>query len=165
MSTAKSRAIVRMVGEVPSAEAAADMNLAVEEKIDTLDGASMGDIPRMTDAEYEELGIDPSTVPQLEPPQPVKNAAAIEAMRLKFRRNENDCGSPEYQIATLTAKIAYLTEHLKKNRKDHASTRGLRKMVSTRTRLLKYIKKENKATFDYLISELGIRVSKTLRSV
>ena len=165
LSVGKSRTILRMVGEAPAPEATIPVpNVDVDGKMETPEDMSLSDIPPLVGDDLEELGIDPSEIQELEPPQPYKNAMAIEAIRLKFRRHENDCGSPEYQIATLTTKIAYLTEHLKKNRKDYSSTRGLRKMVSTRMRLLKYVKKQDKAKFDYLITELGIRVSSTLRN-
>ena len=75
----------------------------------------------------------------------------------KYRRDEKDTGSPEVQIALLTARINELTEHLKSHSKDHHSRRGLLKMVGRRKRLLKYFKNKDIETYRNLIAELGIR--------
>lgn len=123
------------------------------------DGVSVVDID---DTEYD---FDESEIIPCMPPQPVINAQAIAAIREQFRLHENDTGSSDYQIATLTARINYLTEHLKKNRKDHSSTRGLLRMVSNRRKLLKFVKREDPARFDRLVKELNIRVSQELRNV
>lgn len=69
----------------------------------------------------------------------------------------NDTGSPEVQIAVLTARIAELTEHLKVNQKDHHSRRGLLKMVGQRRGLLGYLKKKDITRYRALIERLGIR--------
>ena len=68
-----------------------------------------------------------------------------------------DTGSPEVQIAILTARIAELTEHLKVNQKDHHSRRGLLKMVGQRRGLLGYLKKKDLEGYRALIEKLGIR--------
>lgn len=75
----------------------------------------------------------------------------------KFARKENDTGSPEVQVALLTARINYLTEHLKIHKKDHHSRRGLLKMVGARKGLLNYIKKIDIVKYRELIAELGLR--------
>ncbi len=75
----------------------------------------------------------------------------------KYRRDEKDTGSPEVQIALLTARINELTEHLKSHSKDHHSRRGLLKMVGRRKRLLKYFKNKDIESYRNLIAELGIR--------
>ncbi|MCR4942104.1 MAG: 30S ribosomal protein S15 [Campylobacter sp.] len=75
----------------------------------------------------------------------------------KFARKEGDTGSPEVQIALLTERISYLTEHLKVFKKDFSSRLGLLKLVGQRKRLMKYYKKNNYAGYIKLISELGIR--------
>lgn len=108
---------------------------------------------------------DLSDVEPCSPPQYVLNGEAIAAAREKFKRHETDCGSPEYQIATLTTRIGYLTTHLKQNPKDFSSTRGLLKMVATRRRLLKYLKREDESRFKSIIAGLGIRVSQQLREL
>ena len=75
----------------------------------------------------------------------------------KYAVHEGDTGSPEVQIAVLTARIAYLTEHLKEHKKDHHSRRGLLKMVGHRRRLLSYLYKSNIERYRSIISKLGIR--------
>ncbi|MFZ7104649.1 MAG: 30S ribosomal protein S15 [Peptococcaceae bacterium] len=75
----------------------------------------------------------------------------------KFQIHENDTGSPEVQIAILTNRINYLTEHLKEHKKDHHSRRGLLKMVGQRRGLLNYLMKNDVERYRKIISELGIR--------
>ena len=75
----------------------------------------------------------------------------------KYARCEGDTGSPEVQIAILTARIAELTEHLKTNQKDHHSRRGLLQMVGQRRGLLDYLKKTDIERYRALIEKLGIR--------
>jgi len=74
-----------------------------------------------------------------------------------FKVHKGDTGSPEVQIALLTRRINELTEHLKIHRKDHASRRGLLKMVGTRSALLKYIGKKDVKRYREIISRLGLR--------
>ncbi len=74
-----------------------------------------------------------------------------------FETHEGDTGSPEVQIALLTRRINELTEHLKIHRKDHASRRGLLKMVGTRSALLKYVSKKDVRRYREIISRLGLR--------
>lgn len=74
-----------------------------------------------------------------------------------FRINERDTGSAEVQVALLTRRIQELTEHLKVQKKDHHSRRGLLLMVGRRKRLLEYIKRQNVAKYRTLIEKLGIR--------
>ena len=75
----------------------------------------------------------------------------------QYERKAGDTGSPEVQIAILTARIAELTEHLKSNQKDHHSRRGLLKMVGQRRGLLDYLKKTDIERYRALIEKLGIR--------
>jgi small subunit ribosomal protein S15 len=75
----------------------------------------------------------------------------------KFGNSETDTGSTEGQIALLTKRINDLTEHLKDNKLDHASRRGLLKMVGKRRRLLNYLMKNDIEKYRDLIKELGIR--------
>ena len=79
------------------------------------------------------------------------------AIMKEYARTEGDTGSPEVQIAILTARIAELTEHLKSNQKDHHSRRGLQKMVGQRRGLLDYLKKSDLEGYRALIEKLGIR--------
>lgn len=75
----------------------------------------------------------------------------------KYRVHETDTGSPEVQIAMLTTRILELTEHLKINKKDHASRRGLLKMVGRRTRLLRYLTNNDRSRYKNIIARLGLR--------
>lgn len=75
----------------------------------------------------------------------------------EYARSEGDTGSPEVQIAVLTARIQELTEHLKEHSKDHHSRRGLLKMVGQRRGLLDYLKKTDIERYRALIEKLGIR--------
>ena len=75
----------------------------------------------------------------------------------EFEIHDGDTGSPEVQIALLTKKINDLTEHLKIHRKDHASRRGLLKMVGTRSALLKYVSKRDISRYRSIIKRLGLR--------
>ncbi|HEY1067590.1 MAG TPA: 30S ribosomal protein S15 [Pirellulales bacterium] len=74
-----------------------------------------------------------------------------------FARGSNDTGSPEVQIAILTARVGELTEHLKLHKKDHASRRGLLMMVSRRRRLLDYLRKVSPERYLEVIRRLEIR--------
>lgn len=74
-----------------------------------------------------------------------------------YGRTANDTGSPEVQIALLTERIKELTEHLKVNKKDHHSRRGLLKMVGQRRGLLAYLKKKDIEAYRALIERLGLR--------
>ena len=75
----------------------------------------------------------------------------------EYRTHDSDTGSPEVQVALLTNRITYLTEHFKSNAKDHHSRRGLLKLVGRRRRLLDYVKSEDPARYHRLIERLGIR--------
>jgi len=75
----------------------------------------------------------------------------------KFKRHGNDTGSPEVQVALLTERITYLTDHFKTHKKDHHSRRGLLMAVSQRRRLLDYLRSRSVDRYRTLIHELGIR--------
>ena len=75
----------------------------------------------------------------------------------KHAQHEGDTGSPEVQIALLTERITYLTEHFKTHSKDHHSRRGLLKLVGQRRRLLDYLKRKDADRYAELIRKLGIR--------
>ena len=74
-----------------------------------------------------------------------------------FKKHDSDTGSPEVQIATLTERITYLTEHFKIHKKDHHSRRGLLKLVGQRRRLLDYLKGKELDRYKKVIERLGIR--------
>lgn len=75
----------------------------------------------------------------------------------KFKQSENDTGSPEVQIALLTARINDLQPHFKAHKADHHSRRGLIRMVNTRRSLLDYLKRKDANRYTKLIAELGLR--------
>lgn len=74
-----------------------------------------------------------------------------------YSRHQSDTGSPEVQIAILSNRIAYLTEHFKVHQKDHHSRMGLLKMVNLRRKLLSYLKKKNAGKYSDVIARLGLR--------
>ncbi|MBP2654902.1 MAG: rpsO [Firmicutes bacterium] len=75
----------------------------------------------------------------------------------KYRLHESDTGSPEVQIAILTERILYLTEHLKEHKKDHHSRRGLLKMVGQRRGLLNYLRDNNIDRYRTILEKLNLR--------
>ena len=75
----------------------------------------------------------------------------------QYRRESTDTGSPEVQIALLTARITELTEHLRTHKKDHASRRGLLMMVSKRSGLLGYLRSKDRNRYLSVINRLGLR--------
>ncbi|AHH08775.1 30S ribosomal protein S15 [Borrelia anserina] len=76
---------------------------------------------------------------------------------VEFGKNSNDTGSVEVQIALITDRIKYLTEHLRINKKDHSSKRGLLKLVGQRRNLLRYYQKKDLEAYRTLIAKLGLR--------
>tara|TARA_B100000242_G_C42946080_1_gene438753 strand:+ start:309 stop:578 length:270 start_codon:yes stop_codon:yes gene_type:complete len=82
-----------------------------------------------------------------------KNAEIIK----KFSKSEKDCGSTGVQIAIMTERIKQLTEHLKSNKKDQSTRRGLLKLVGKRKSLLQYLRSKNEDGYKSLIKDLGIR--------
>lgn len=75
----------------------------------------------------------------------------------QYQRAAGDTGSPEVQVALLTARINGLTDHFKTHVKDHHSRRGLLRMVSQRRKLLDYLKRQNAGKYQQLIEQLGLR--------
>ncbi len=75
----------------------------------------------------------------------------------EYGRHDKDTGSPEVQIALLTDRIRHLTGHLKENKKDHATERGLVMLVGKRRRLLDYLRKIDNGRYQAIISSLGLR--------
>ena len=73
------------------------------------------------------------------------------------QRSEGDTGSPEVQVALLSQRISNITDHLKGNKKDHASRRGLRLLVGRRSKLLRYLSRKDFGRYKDLISTLGLR--------
>lgn len=75
----------------------------------------------------------------------------------KFQKHPSDTASPEVQVALITSRLNYLSDHFKTNKKDNHSRRGLMKLVGQRRRLLDYLKSKNQDGYKNLIKELGIR--------
>ena len=75
----------------------------------------------------------------------------------EHKRGDNDTGSPEVQVALLTARIVHLTEHFKIHKKDHHGRRGLLKMVNQRRSLLDYLHRKDAERYKALIAKLGLR--------
>lgn len=82
---------------------------------------------------------------------------AKERIIAEFRQHENDTGSPEVQVAILTARINELTEHLRVHKKDHHSRRGLYKMIGQRRGLLNYLQRKDVERYRVLVEKLGLR--------
>ncbi len=80
-----------------------------------------------------------------------------DAIIREYATHDGDTGSPEVQVAVLTARIQHLTEHLREHKHDFHSRRGLLKMVGRRRRLLKYLQKKDVECYRALISRLGLR--------
>ena len=74
----------------------------------------------------------------------------------EYATHEGDTGSPEVQVAILTSRIQYLTEHLKEHKKDHHSRRGLLKLVGQRRNMLDYLRRKDIERYRYLIERLGL---------
>jgi len=85
------------------------------------------------------------------------NQEVKQTIKEKFRRHEADTGSSDVQVALLSKRIESLTEHLKTHKKDHSSRFGLIKMVSSRRKLLDYLKKNDEQRYKKLIKKLNIR--------
>ena len=83
--------------------------------------------------------------------------AGKEQIISEFRRHERDSGSPEVQVALITKRIEYLTEHFKAHAKDHHSRRGLLMLVGQRRRLLEYLRQKDLTRYRALIERLGLR--------
>ena len=86
-----------------------------------------------------------------------QTAEKTKAIIEQFKTHDTDTGSCEVQIALLTERISYLTDHFKRHGKDHHSRRGLLKLVGQRRSLLRYLQKKDVMKYRALIKELGIR--------
>ena len=85
------------------------------------------------------------------------DAAEKQAIITEYKTNEKDTGSTEVQVALITARINRLTQHLRENKHDESTRRGLLKMVGRRRRLLRYLSNEDVTRYTTLISRLGLR--------
>lgn len=89
---------------------------------------------------------------------PLTSAQKKEQMN-EYKRSDNDTGSSEVQVALMTQRIVYLTEHFKIHKKDHHSRQGLQALVNKRRKLLRYMKRRNNEGYYALIKRLGLRDS------
>jgi small subunit ribosomal protein S15 len=103
-------------------------------------------------------------LPRAGPPGPLAEVSSVALNKdrkteliTSYRTHESDTGSPEVQVAILSERIGYLTEHFKTHAKDHHSRRGLLKLVGQRRRLLDYLKGKDSERYSELIRRLGIR--------
>lgn len=87
----------------------------------------------------------------------IMNKDEKQAIIADYRRDDADTGSPEVQVALLTKKINALTEHMKANKRDFSTRRGLLQMVSNRRRLLDYLKRKDQERYVEIIKRLGVR--------
>jgi len=105
------------------------------------------------DDDQDEVGVeDDGQIPAW-----AESQQRIEELREKYRRHDKDTGSPEYQVAGMTERIAYLTKHLKEHPKDFSTRRGLVALVNKRRRLLNYLYREDINRYADIITGLGIR--------
>ena len=95
----------------------------------------------------------PRIYPEAEPKMSIDTSTVIN----EHKRGDNDTGSPEVQVALLTARIVHLTEHFKAHKHDHHSRRGLLQMVNRRRSLLDYLHRKDAARYKALIEKLGLR--------
>lgn len=112
---------------------------------------NLGAVRRICDADFAEgINLNAGGTEMLD-------KQAKQEIMTKFATHEGDTGSPEVQIALLTARISYLTEHLKEHKKDHHSRRGLLKMVGQRRRLLSYLNKKDINRYREILAQLNLR--------
>lgn len=105
------------------------------------------------DEDDEEAGIEDDG----EPPAWAASQQRMQELREKYRRHDKDTGSPEYQVAGMTERISYLTNHLQQHPKDFSTRRGLVALVNKRRRLLNYLHGEDQSRYIEIVSSLGIR--------
>ncbi|KAL3943437.1 MAG: hypothetical protein SGBAC_002485 [Bacillariaceae sp.] len=105
------------------------------------------------DEDDEDAGIEDDG----EPPAWLASQQRMNELREKYRRNDKDTGSPEYQVAGMTERISYLTKHLQQHPKDFSTRRGLVALVNKRRRLLNYLSREDEVRYVEIVNSLGIR--------
>lgn len=111
---------------------------------------NVGDLDNEVD---EDTGVEDDG----EPPAWYASQQRIQELRETHKRHDKDTGSPEYQVAGMTERIAYLTGHLQKHPKDFSTRRGLVALVNKRRRLLNYLFRENEEKYVEIVKALGIR--------
>lgn len=142
----------------PASEAAAD-----DFTEDLLDALAADEVP-LSQMDAEPVFVKSDNPDQvLEPRVAYTNEQSVEGMRNKYKLHDSDSGSVTVQIAVLTARITYMTQHMQKNKKDYSSLRGLTRMVVRRRKLLEYLLREDLSEFKRLTSELNIRTNQLLK--
>lgn len=114
----------------------------------------------VTAGELEGEDVDAGLEDDGEPPAWYSSQQRMQELRNKHRRHDKDTGSPEFQVAGMTERIAYLTKHLQQHPKDFSTRRGLLAMANKRHRLLNYLADENEQRYFEVIASLGIRHKK-----
>ena len=131
------------------ARAKFQIELAIRLRPDTFTGTQMGETFRQSRQEWDASEVSRIVMPITRD----RKTQIID----EYRRETADTGSPEVQIALLTARISELTEHLRTHKKDHASRRGLLMMVSKRSGLLTYLRNKDHNRYLSIINRLGLR--------
>lgn len=133
-------------------EADLDLSLIDDDEDDTPEDyiVNVGELENDDD---EDLGAEDDG----ELPAWAQCQARMDELRQQYRLHEKDTGSPEYQVAGITERIRYLTEHLRAHPKDYSTRRGLVALVNKRRRLLNYLARENVERYKSLIKSMGIR--------
>ncbi|KAL7580255.1 hypothetical protein ACA910_012992 [Epithemia clementina (nom. ined.)] len=136
----------------------ADINESYEddEEISDIDSPPADDyIVNVGELEDDDSGV--GVEDDGEPPAWAVSQQRIQELRKQYRRHDNDTGSPEYQVAGMTERIAYLTKHLQAHPKDFSTRRGLVALVNKRRRLLNYLSSEDVERYKSLVDSLGVR--------
>ena len=140
------------VGESPSEDEEVEVEIDIAVDIDSPPEddyiVNVGDIEDDEDDGIEDDG---------EPPVWATSQERMDELRAEYRRHDKDTGSPEYQVAGMTERIAYLTKHLQQNPKDFSTRRGLVAMVNKRRRLLNYLFNASEDRYVKIVNGLGIR--------
>jgi small subunit ribosomal protein S15 len=135
----------------------ADVGLSIDEEETDIDSPSPDDyIVNVGDLEGEDEE-DAGSQDDGEPPAWAVLEERLKEVREQYRRHEKDTGSPEYQVAGMTERIAYLTKHMQQHPKDFSTRRGLVALVNKRRRLLNYLVKEDVERYKEIVASLGIR--------
>lgn len=135
----------------------ADVGLSIDEEESDIDSPPADDyIVNVGDLEGDDEE-DAGSQDDGEPPAWAVLEERLKEAREQHRRHENDTGSPEYQIAGMTERIAYLTKHMQQHPKDFSTRRGLVALVNKRRRLLNYLVKEDVERYKEIVASLGIR--------
>lgn len=130
----------------------------LDDDLDDIDAPPADDyILQLGELEAEGDDEDAGTKDDGEPPAWHASAERMRENREKYRLHDKDTGSPEYQVAGMTERISYLTQHLQAHPKDFSTRRGLVALVNKRRRLLNYLFRESEERYVKIVSSMGIR--------